>query len=70
VLISVTRHPGATGFRRPFSLELLGPPSAVQAQGIYRLAHPGLGDLDLFMVPVGASPAGVSYEIAFGWSNA
>lgn len=65
-LVSVTRHPGATGFRAPFSLELLGASSPVQAQGTYRLAHPRLGDLDLFMVPVGASGEGVTYEIAFG----
>ena len=65
-LLSVTRHAGGTGFRAPFSLELLGPPSPVQAQGTYRLAHPRLGDLDLFMVPVGASPDGVTYEITFG----
>ena len=66
VLTAVRRFPGQAGFREPFTLELLGPTSPVAAQGTYRVRHPALGDLDLFMVPVGASPDGATYEITFG----
>jgi hypothetical protein len=64
-LAGVQRHPGGTGFREPFSLELLGPPSPVYPQGVYRLRHPDLGELDLFVVPIAGSEAGVTYEITF-----
>jgi len=33
---------------------------------VYRLSHPQLGNLDVFLVPVGASDAGVAYEVSFG----
>jgi hypothetical protein len=33
---------------------------------MYRLSHPRVGDLDVFLVPVGASDAGVAYEVSFG----
>ena len=65
-LREVRRLPGNPGFREPFALELLGPPAPVNRQGVYRLSEPGLGELDLFLVPVSASPEGVTYEITFG----
>jgi hypothetical protein len=42
------------------------PASPAHGQGMYRLSHPRLGDLDVFVVPTGASVAGVSYEVSFG----
>jgi hypothetical protein len=33
---------------------------------MYRLSHPDVGDLDVFLVPVGASDLGVAYEVSFG----
>jgi hypothetical protein len=65
-LAAVQRHPGSAGFREPFSLELLGPPSPVYPQGTYRVGHPDLGELDLFVVPIAGSETGVTYEITFG----
>jgi hypothetical protein len=66
VLTQIRRRPGSPGYREPFSIDLLGPRSPVQRQGIYRLSHPMMGDLELFLVPVGASDAGVTYEAVFG----
>lgn len=34
-------------------------------QGLYRLEHPGLGALDLFVVPVGPDGTGMCYEVTF-----
>lgn len=70
VLVGIRRRSGQPGFREPFSLEFLGPRASRQppadGQGVYRLSHPQLGDVDVFLVPVGASDAGVAYEVSFG----
>ncbi|HYR63822.1 MAG TPA: hypothetical protein VET24_14480 [Actinomycetota bacterium] len=66
VLAEIQRRAGAPGFREPFSLQFLGPRSPVLPQGTYRLTHPKVGALDLFLVPIGASDAGVTYEVVFG----
>lgn len=65
-LLEVRRHPRSGGFREPFSLELLGPPSPVYPQGTYRLRHSDLGELELFLVPIAGSEGSVTYEITFG----
>lgn len=39
--------------------------SRVIPQGIFRLHHPTLGELDLFVVPVGPDGKGMCYEITF-----
>src|SRR5260370_13850716 len=71
VLAGIRRRSGPRGFREPFSLEFLCPrrvatqPPAY-GQGVYRLSHPQLGDLDVFLVPGGASDSGVAYEVSFG----
>jgi len=50
----------------PFSLLFCGPPGPILAQRIYRLEHPGLGALDVFLVPVGYDETGAScYEAVF-----
>jgi hypothetical protein len=50
---------------RPFSLVFRGPGEPVLPQRIYRLEHPALGTLDLFLVPIGRQPDGVRYEAVF-----
>jgi hypothetical protein len=65
VLTGIRRRRGPPGFREPFSLEFVGRPAA-HAQRMYRLSHPQVGDLEVFLVPVGASDAGVAYEVSFG----
>jgi hypothetical protein len=50
----------------PFALEFGGPSQPVLEQRIYRLAHPSLGELEIFLVPVGIDPAGgLLYEAVF-----
>lgn len=55
--------PGAT--REQFSLVFRGPPGVVLPQQIYPLEHDGLGAFELFLVPIGADAAGVTYEAVF-----
>ena len=54
---------GAGG--RPFSVLFRGPAEPLLTQRIYRLEHPALGPLDLFLVPVGREPDGLRYEAVF-----
>jgi hypothetical protein len=58
-------RPG-TGGRQPFSLTFEGPPQPLLPQRIYRVEHPRLEAMDLFLVPVGRSAAGLHYQAVFG----
>ena len=67
-LIEVTDLGDASpgGARAPFSLVFRGPLEPVLPQGIRRLEHAGLGELDLFLVPIGPDEVGMRYEAVFG----
>ncbi|MBV9196332.1 MAG: hypothetical protein JO168_19520 [Solirubrobacterales bacterium] len=54
------------GLRLPFSLVFRGPLEPLLRQGIHRLEHGQLGELDLFLVPIGPDQAGMRYEAVFG----
>jgi hypothetical protein len=63
-LVSVTE--GAAGATRTqFSLLFRGGPDPPLPQRIYRLEHPELGALDLFLVPLGPDDVGQRYEAVF-----
>ena len=51
--------------RPPFSLIFLAKEPRVLEQRIYRMAHNGLGELSMFIVPVGKTAEGVSYQAVF-----
>ena len=51
--------------REAFSLLFRGPADPALPQATYRLAHDGLGDLDIFIVPVGEGQDGRDYEAIF-----
>lgn len=52
--------------RRPFALLFLGPVSQEYLpQGTYRLQHPTLGSLELFIVPLGPQTGRMRYEAIF-----
>jgi hypothetical protein len=52
--------------RPPFSIQFLGPPSSQYlVQHIYPLEHPGMGRLDLFLVPLGPESGRMRYEAIF-----
>ena len=56
----------STEHRRPFSLIFLGPISSQYlVQHIYRLEHPQMGMLDLFLVPLGPEQGRMRYEAIF-----
>jgi len=48
-----------------FSLLFQGPPHILLPQQIYRMAHAQLGEIELFIVPVGMNETGYSYEAVF-----
>ena len=64
-LVEVERRPGGTSDREPFSLMFEGPRSAFLPQGMRRLVHEGLGEMDLFLVPVGETDTAYRYEAVF-----
>ena len=49
----------------PFSLILSGPPAPFLPQGSYRVQHPRLGPLDLFLVPIARNASAAQYEVTF-----
>ncbi|MCR1782292.1 hypothetical protein KVF89_07090 [Nocardioides carbamazepini] len=51
--------------REQFSLLFTGPEAPVLAQATWAVSHVGLGDLELFLVPLGPAPGGMRYEAAF-----
>lgn len=53
--------------REPFSAIFLGPKEPIFGQQIVRLTHSTLGDLDLFLVPLGPDieNRGIRYEAVF-----
>ena len=55
--------PGAQ--REPYSLVFRGPATPVLEQGIVPLIHPKLGEIDLFLVPIGPDAQGMCYEAVF-----
>jgi hypothetical protein len=58
-----TPRPGVA--RAPFSLTLRATGLQPLPQAIYRLEHPALGALEIFLVPVGRDADGFLYEANF-----
>ena len=56
---------GESQGRQPFSLVFRGPVSPVLAQRIYPLENKALGELELFLVPIGPDKLGMRYEAVF-----
>ena len=57
--------PPAAGMRQPFSLIFSGTSGVVLPQRIYSLTHAEIGTLDIFLVPIGATPAATQYQAVF-----
>lgn len=51
--------------RQPFSVELLADCVDNHAQQVYKLSHPALGELSLFVVPLGPEKGGMLYQVVF-----
>jgi hypothetical protein len=69
ILLSEVRllepHPGPRA--QPFSLYFSGPAGSRLPQQIYKLTHDSMGELDIFLVPLGPHPkrGGMMYEAVF-----
>jgi len=49
----------------PFHLVLAAPPAWRLPQGLFRVSHPQLGEIDLFAVPIGPDGESFCYEVIF-----
>jgi hypothetical protein len=63
-VIASGADPAANG-RAPFELLFFAVDRAIWPQRVYTLSHPALGQLDLFLVPVGTDARGVTYQVIF-----
>ncbi|ACK66018.1 conserved hypothetical protein [Rippkaea orientalis PCC 8801] len=50
---------------QPFSLIFVGPLTPIFNQSIYQLSHPQLGEIEIFLVPLGESDTGIEYQAIF-----
>jgi hypothetical protein len=57
--------PRPHGIRTPYSLSFSGPPQPVLPQRIYTLAHPSVGTIEIFLVPIAADSKNATYEAVF-----
>lgn len=51
--------------QQAFSIIFLGPADRMMPQHIYQLKHDQLGELSLFLVPIGKQERGYEYEAVF-----
>ncbi len=63
VKIDNVGNSGRTG--GAFSLMFAAAKGSTFPQGIYRVAHPSLGAMEIFLVPVGPSGGGAGYQAIF-----
>jgi len=54
-----------TDGREPFSIVFRGAMDCVWSQGIYKIAHQKLEEIQLFLVPIGPDEKGMRYEAVF-----
>ena len=57
-------QPGMT--REPFTLTFRGPPPLRLPQGIYRMTNAQLGEMEIFLVQIGANDTSSTFEAVFG----
>jgi hypothetical protein len=53
------------GGRAPFSLMFRGADMTILPQKLYRLRHAAMGEVEIFLVPVGKDDRGISYQATF-----
>lgn len=59
-------EPGKTGYRFPFSLSFhTGLKEFYFEQATFKISHPELGSIDMFLVPIGTDDSGMIYEAIF-----
>jgi hypothetical protein len=66
LLVEAESRDGGPDAPRPgFSLLFHGPAEPPLAQGTYRFEHPGIGAMEIFIVPLGRDEHGSVYEAFF-----
>src|SRR5688572_4725298 len=69
-LVGVESRPSETieqqGMER-FSVFFLGSPEFLLPQSMYRLAHPEMGEFDVFLVAIGKEADGYRYEAVYNY---
>lgn len=60
---ALTAQPNAS--REPYSLVFRGSSEPVLEQGIVAMIHPEMGDIAIFLVPIGPDSQGMCYEAVF-----
>jgi hypothetical protein len=65
-LAEIRRLRPRPGERPPFALVFVGPANPTLEPGVHPLRHAVLGDLELFLTPVGGDADTRSYEAVFG----
>ena len=67
ILVTESQTDFRPGARQPFALYFLGPESPhYLLQNTYRLEHPAMGVLNLFLVPRAQQKGRMRYEVIFG----
>jgi hypothetical protein len=56
---------GLKGVRPPFALNFLAADPRILPQRLYRIQHPRLGEVTIFLVPSAKDAEGVSYHATF-----
>ena len=51
--------------RQPFSIVFRGPGDKIWPQGMYKIENKSIGELELFLVPIGPDNEGLCYEAVF-----
>lgn len=64
-LIEAVSVPGKAFSRPPFSIVFRLPEEFAQEQQTRRIVHDGLGEMDLFLVPIGPGETGIQCEAVF-----
>ncbi|MEO8458956.1 MAG: hypothetical protein ABI451_00365 [Dokdonella sp.] len=64
-ITSVQRLKSHSSRAAPFSLNLLAPANVRGVQGVYKIEHPEIGLLEMFLVPVATFDGRLQFEAVF-----
>ncbi|ACB77527.1 DUF6916 family protein [Opitutus terrae] len=64
---TASKHPPSPGRRQSFSLVFRAGLQWTCQQGIYPLTHPALGELGVFLTPIGRDAQGTELEAVFNF---
>ncbi len=65
VEVNERNAPSESERRSPFSIVFRGSAEKIWPQGMYKIEHKSIGELELFLVPIGPDNEGLCYEAVF-----